>query len=230
MWFNILFFALLNGNLRSIFAFLRTTLFENIKFIYHRLKPRIINHVENAASPSNKFTMRRNQLFQLIFSLMWVLACTALSRSFSSVLFNMYFRPYPVSVVSDLEQIVETPNIKLYGHCALDYLQGHYENYTVLKERLDNDENKLLTKMNNNNNNNTLKYQMRNIDTRLMKNILEQILKGEAILFITTYNMSQILLNHPANDLVSTDFKFSHKFQVYYVKRKCAKHKEIIKL
>ena len=220
---------MLNGNLRSIFTFLKNTLLGNIKLIYQLITRRTEKQFEDSIRGITLST-RNKRRFILITTLMWFLASTVLARSLSSLLFNMYFRPIPVKIVNSLEDIANNPNLKVYGKVSFDYLKTiEKKAYKQLEDRVSRDEADLLNRTRKYNPNSFAEEEltMNNINTILMKNIVYEIMKGEAVIFLKSHNLSQAILNYAKSDLVPSDSKYGHSLMFYHLNKKHSQHKRI---
>ena len=161
-------------------------------------------------------TFDKNKTLLIIFITVWLLSSTNMSRSFSSVLFNLYFWPKSVKVVNDFEEILFKPNLELFGENSLKLMNTTKpELYGIYEKRMIETNEKF--KINYRNNQNVSKEKI----------ISGKILSGEAVLFESSFGLDKIKQNYPHSKFLTTDDKYFFSFIIFYINKNHSLHNHL---
>jgi hypothetical protein len=157
---------------------------------------------------------KQKLLLSLLF--IWFISSTILSKSYSSLLLNVYFKPKSQQVVKTVEDIIANENLNLLGSVSLLLLQAIKPNeYEILSKRAINYENEVKQQI--------IKNKWTYYEARLLKDIIN----GKTVFFGNTYDSFKILSQYPDSGLIAAEDKYAPNFVTNYMSKNHSYHQII---
>ena len=158
-----------------------------------------------------KYNLRKGLLSVCILLIVWINVANVLSKSFSSVLLNTYFKTKPTLVVKSIEELISKPEVCVYGYLIdLEFIGQNY--FKHLDQRLKSCKDPDKSKNEN-----------RDI-------MLDRISKGQAV-HISDSDYRKLLMRiFPQFNLKIAENKYLSDHQNYLVSKKHHHHLRLYKM
>jgi hypothetical protein len=216
VWICLISLSLINAILWKLLSKTNFSFFSVIEVVSKHLIYQKSENLERLKNINFESIKTSKQLVLLTILIVWMLSSVILSKSYSSVLLKIYFRPKSRQIVETIDDIVFNQNLNILGNESLQYLKTVKPvEYKILQKRLDQYNEYLREKI------------ILNNGISDETEILNEILDSETIFFLNTYRFRQIKSIFPDSKFISTNDKYAQNFITFFMTKNHSLHEKI---
>ena len=162
-----------------------------------------------------RYMQSRNNV-KLIFICAWFISTTVLTKTFSSLLLNTYFRPKSVKVVNNLDELSSRKDLNIIGNdfsiYVLKFFKPEFEQFYDKFVKLKDEFNK--------------KFSDKTEFSKLNKK-LNEVLRGESVYLDNSLIIYDLQVSYPESNLLTTEDKYFPFYLSHFVSKRVAFHQRI---
>lgn len=159
-----------------------------------------------------------------ILIIIWFLSSFILTKSFSGLLLNIYFNMKSHSIVNNIEDIIDNKQLSMAGW-SLKYLNATKpDEYKILTQRVSEFKKNFKTIFNE-----TIdeEFGWKSFEGKKLT-ILEQVEKGQTVLYLDSWGSDKIRLTNPGINLVEAEDKYSPNFHTLFISKRNLLYEKIV--
>ena len=194
----------------------RISFFRSISFIMMNFLGQTTHTLHRLRNSQSIISTHKNAITLLLFVLL--ICSSILSKSFTSILLNVYTIKKPSLTIQTMDDIINNPDLFVAGFISLKKLE-HYrpDIFHALKERVINYHKILNIKLDDN---------MYLLDDKLIRDIISR----KSVALMSTLETELMKLYYPDSNLKESESKYNQLFSYSLVSKNVVKHKEIFDL